>query len=214
MQGWTTIVGVVEDTHMDGPVEKPMPEIYFPVSQHPRQEFNLVAEAGANPLLAAQPLRSIVQSLDSEVSIKFTTMENHLAEIVATPRFSSALVSTFAGLAMLLAAIGIYGVISYSVSQRTSEIGLRMALGAGRSTVIRMVLLEALKLTGAGLLIGSAGAAAAARLLRSQLFQVSAADPAIYAAALVLVSLAVLAASYTPAWRAARVEPLEALRQE
>jgi putative ABC transport system permease protein len=141
-------------------------------------------------------------------------MENHLADVVATPRFSSLLVSVFAGLAVLLAAIGIYGVISYSVSQRTSEIGLRMALGADRGNVTRMVLLEAVKLMVSGLFIGLVGAIATARILRSQLFQVSPADPAVYIGMLLLLVAVVLAASYLPAWRASRVEPIEALRQE
>jgi ABC-type antimicrobial peptide transport system permease subunit len=141
-------------------------------------------------------------------------MENHLADVVATPRFSSTLVSAFAGLAVLLAAIGLYGVVSYSVSQRTAEIGLRMAMGADGARVARMVLFEGLRLTGTGLLIGSAGAIAAGRLLQSQLFQVSPADPAIYAGVFLLLAAVAIAASYLPAWRASRVEPIEALRQE
>jgi putative ABC transport system permease protein len=211
---WTTIVGVVGDAHVDGPTEDPIPEIYYPYSQHARQEFDLVVRSDRDPISAFQPLRSIVAQLDGEASIKFTTMENHLAEVVATPRFSSLLVSAFAGLAVLLAAIGIYGVISYSVSQRTSEIGLRMALGADRGSVARMVLLEALKLTVGGLLIGSAGAIVTGRILRSQLFQVSSVDPVVYIGMLLLLGLVVLAASYLPARRASRVEPIEALRQE
>jgi putative ABC transport system permease protein len=211
---WTTIIGVVGDAHIDGPTEVPIPEIYYPYSQHARHEFDLAVRAEKDPLSAVQPLRSIVARLDGETSIKFTTMENHLADVVATPRFSSLLVSVFAGLAVLLAAIGIYGVISYSVSQRTSEIGLRMALGADRRNVTRMVLLEAVKLMVSGLFIGLAGAIATARILRSQLFQVSPADPAVYIGMLLVLFAVVLAASYLPAWRASRVEPIEALRQE
>jgi putative ABC transport system permease protein len=211
---WTTIVGVVADTHIDGPTENPIPEIYYPYSQHARHEFDLVVRASSDPLSAARPLRSTVREFDPEASIKFTTMENHLTEVVATPRFSSLLVSAFAGVALLLAAIGIYGVISYSVSQRTAEIGLRMALGADRGSVASMVLLEALKLTGVGILVGSAGSIAASRVLKSQLFQVSAADPAVYTGMLLLLVMIALIASYLPAWRASRVEPLEALRQE
>ena len=211
---WTTIIGVVADAHMDGPVEKPMPEVYFPYSQHARHEFDLVARVDGDPLSAAQPLRSTVREFDTEASVKFTTMESHLADVVATPRFSSTLVAVFAGLAMLLAALGIYGVVSYSVSQRTAEIGLRMALGADRMKVLSMILLEALQLSGTGLIVGSAGAIAAGRLLRSQLFQVSGTDPAIYFGVFLLIATFALASSYAPAWRASRVEPLEALRQE
>jgi ABC-type antimicrobial peptide transport system permease subunit len=115
---------------------------------------------------------------------------------------------------MLLAMIGIYAVISYSVAQRTAEIGLRAALGASRRTILAMVFRQAMSLTGAGILIGAVASIAAARLLRAQLFQVSAADPAIYCLTIALLAFAALAAGAVPAWRASRVEPLEALRQE
>lgn len=137
-----------------------------------------------------------------------------MAELVATPRFSAALVSLFAGLAMVLAIIGIYGVMAYSVSQRTAEIGLRIALGADRRDVISMVLKQALKLTAIGVVAGCAGAIAAGRLLRSQLFDVSPADPSVYLLMLLLIIAVCLLSSYVPAWRASRIEPLEALRQE
>jgi putative ABC transport system permease protein len=176
--------------------------------------MNLIVKTRTNPIGFAQPVRSTVQSMTNEVTMKLTTMESHLATTVASPRFSSLLISVFAALAMVLAAAGIYGVISYSVSQRTSEIGLRMALGAGQRTVLAMVLTEALKLAAAGLAIGIAGAAAAGRLLQSQLFHVSPADPAVYAGMILLLLGAALLASFVPAWRASRVEPLEALRQD
>jgi len=215
MNKWATIVGVVGDAHMDSPTQTPGPETYYPYLQHARQEFDLVIrEQGSNSLSAAQSLRSIVRGLDSETAVNFTTMETHLAEVVAMPRFSSILTAAFAALAMLLASIGIYGVISYSVSQRTTEIGVRMALGADRQRVVRMVMTEALKLSGAGLIIGTAGAIVAARLLQSQLFLVSAANPAIYVGVLLTLAGVALIAGCVPAWRASAVEPLEALRQE
>jgi len=156
----------------------------------------------------------MIQALDSESTVKMTTMESHLATTVAAPRFSSFLLSAFAGLAMVLAAVGIYGVISYSVAQRTGEIGLRMALGAEQSTMLGMVLREALKLAFSGLAIGLAGAFVAGRLLQSQLFEVSAADPAVYGGMIVLLLGTALLAALVPAWRASRVEPAEALRQD
>ncbi len=211
---WMQIVGIVGDVRMDGPTTPPTSEIYMNYLQHPRSGLSLILNTGNNPMAFTQPLRREIRALDPEVSIKLTTMENHLADVVSTPRFGSTLVSAFAGLAILLAGIGIYGVMAYSVVQRTSEIGLRIALGADRRRVLGLVLSQAIKLTAVGLVIGAAGAIAGGRLLKSQLFNVSPSDPAIYAVMVVLLALLALAASYIPAWRACRIEPLEALRQE
>jgi putative ABC transport system permease protein len=211
---WMTIAGVVADARLDDPKQAPMPELYLPQLQHPLPQIYILVKTRADPMIFAQPLRTVVQSLDNEAVLKLTTLESHLAATVALPRFSSMLVAAFAGLAVLLAAVGIYGVIAYSVSQRTTEIGLRMALGAKQKTVLNMVLKEALKLVGMGLTIGLIGSAAAARLLRSQLFEVSPADPAVYAVMLALLLTIALVAAFLPAWRASRVEPLDALRQD
>jgi predicted permease len=209
-----TVVGVVRDAHLDGPTTPPAPEIFMPYSQHPRtNQFVFVRPAG-NPLLFAATLRDTIRKLDEAASVKFSTTEDYLAAGLAMPRFSSILTSIFAGLAMALAAIGLYGVVAYSVAQRTAEMGLRLALGANRATVLRMVLTEGLKLAGAGLLLGLIGAAAATRALRSQLFDVSPNDPATYALVVLLLLAIALLASYLPAWRASRIEPLEALRHE
>jgi putative ABC transport system permease protein len=211
---WMTIVGIVADARLDGPKAPPMPELYLPYLQHPTADMNVLVKTRTDPVALAHPIRTLTQSLDPEATVKLTTMESHLASAVATPRFSSALISAFAGLAVLLSAIGIYGVIAYSVTQRTGEIGLRMALGANQGKVLTMILLEALRLVGGGLAIGLAGSIVAARLLRSQLFEVSPSDPAVYGLVLcTLLSVALLAA-FLPAWRASHVEPLEALRQE
>jgi predicted permease len=211
---WVTVIGVASDARLDDPRHVPMPELYLPYLQHPSQDTNVLVKTRTNPLDAARPVREMLSSLDPEATLKLTTMESHLASVVATPRFSGLLVSTFAGLAVLLAAIGIYAVIAYSVSQRTSEIGVRMALGAGRDNVIAMVLREALKLTGAGFVIGLLGALAVAQLLRSQLFGISPLDPVLYSTMFALLLLIALGAAWLPAWRASRVEPLDALRQE
>ncbi len=211
---WMQIVGVVGDIRMDGPTIAPTPEIYMAYLQHPRSELSLIVNARNNPMAFAGPLRRDIRALDPEASLKLTTMENHLADVVSTPRFSSTLVSAFAALAILLAAIGIYGVMAYSVVQRTSEIGLRIALGADRRRILGLVLSQATTLTAMGLVLGTIGAAAAGRLLKSQLFEVSASDPAIYITMLVLLAALTLAASFIPAWRACRIEPLDALRQE
>ncbi len=211
---WMTIVGIARDVRIDGPTLPPTAEIYMPYLQHARPTFTIVVSDGPNPLSFAGTFRKYVSELDPEASLKLTTMENRLAGAVAAPRFNSILVSIFAGLAMVLAVSGIYGVMSYSVRQRTAEIGLRVALGADRGQVIRMVLAQALTVILIGLGVGLAGAAAATRILKSQLFGISASDPGTYAATLVLLATAGILASVIPAWQASRTEPLEALRQE
>jgi putative ABC transport system permease protein len=211
---WVTIVGVAADAHLDGARSPAIPEIYLPYLQHPRSDMNLIVKTRTNPIGFAEPVRSTISALASESTLKMTTMESHLATTLASPRFSSFLISAFAALAMILAAVGIYGVVAYSVSQRTGEIGLRMALGAKQATVLSMVLIEALKLALAGLVVGLAGAIVAARLLASQLFQVSAGDPTVYGGTVILLLVVAVMAALIPAWRASRVEPVEALRQD
>lgn len=142
------------------------------------------------------------------------TMDELLAESVGEPRFRTLLLTLFAAVGLLLAAVGIYGVMAYSVSQRTREIGLRMAMGAGRGSVLRRVLGEGLRLTIAGLAIGLAGALALTRSLSSLLFGISPTDPATFAVVAVVLTGVALAGSYVPARRAALVDPMEALRYE
>lgn len=207
---WMEIVGIVADTRMDGPAQTPRAEIYMPYLQHPRSDFHLVMRAGA----FGNQLREIVRQLDPEASLKLTTMEAHLASVVAAPRFSSTLVGIFAALAVLLAAIGIYGVVAYSVAQRTAEFGLRVALGADRGTIIGLVLRQSARVTCVGLLFGIVGALLATRVLQSQLFGTSSSDPLTYILTFAFLAAVSLAAGYLPAWRASRIDPLEALRQD
>jgi predicted permease len=208
------IVGVVAEARLDGPREPVRPRIYLPYLQFSRGDMHLLIATRGNPLNFAQPVRNIIFGLDREATVKLTTMDAHLATTVAEPRFNSFLLSAFAGLAMLLAAVGVYGVMAYSVSQRTTEIGLRMALGAKQMSVVGMVMAEALRLAGAGLVIGLFGAMWASRLLRAQLFGVSSGDPAVFAGMLGLILAVALTAAFIPALRASKVEPSEALRQD
>ena len=146
--------------------------------------------------------------------VRFSTAEELLRENLARPRFLTALLAAFAGLAVCLAMAGVYGVIAYVVGQRVSEIGLRMALGASRSNVLWLVLREGLIVAAVGLAIGLAASAAATRLLTTMLFEVKPNDPLTYALVALAIGVASLAASYAPALGATKVDPLVALRQE
>ncbi|HEY3458148.1 MAG TPA: FtsX-like permease family protein [Bryobacteraceae bacterium] len=159
-------------------------------------------------------LRPRVHQLSPEVPLKFTTMEASLYEQVAAPRFRTLLLTIFAGLSLCLAIAGVYGVTAYVVGQRSNEIGLRMALGATPGNVLRLILRQGVALAVAGMALGFLGSLAGTRLMTSMLFEVKPTDPVTYAAVGILLGIVVLAASYIPARRAARLDPLIALRQE
>jgi putative ABC transport system permease protein len=159
-------------------------------------------------------MRDKVTKLSADVPVKFTTIEASLTENVAAPRFRTLLLGIFAGLAVCLAMAGVYGVMSYVVGQRLNEIGLRVALGASPADVLRMVLRQSLTLTAAGIVLGLAGAAAVTQLLSSMLFGVKATDPMTYALVVALLIAVALLATYVPARRAMRVDPMVALRYE
>jgi putative ABC transport system permease protein len=210
------IVGVVGDVRQMGPATEPWPEIIMPYRQHPfysRALFVTMRTSG-DPTALSEVLRRKVRERSADVPVKFKTMEASLAENVAAPRFRTLLFLVFAGLAVLLAMAGVYGVMAYTVGQRLNEIGLRMALGASQGDVLGMVLKQGLALAGAGVVLGLAGAAAATRLLTSFLFEVKAGDPLTYVGVASLLAVVAMAASYLPARRATRIDPLAALRQE
>lgn len=210
------IVGVAADVRQSGPDSAPRPEILMPYSQHPMAAggLTLLARTTADPELLADAVRRKIQERDAEVPVRFSTMEAAVAEGVAAPRFRMTLLGLFAALATCLAMAGVYGVISYDVGRRSSEIGLRMALGAEGRDVLGMVLGQGLRLALIGLALGLAGALAATRLLRSFLFEVQPADPLTYVVVAAGLCFVALAACYIPARRAMRVDPLIALRQE
>jgi predicted permease len=210
------IVGIVGNTRQYGPAREPSPEIFMPYEQHPQPatDLSLLVRTSMEPGTLSPVVREKIHELSSEVPIKLTTMEALSSENVAAPRFRTLLLGIFAGLAMGLALVGVYGVMSYVVGQRSNEIGLRMALGATQGDVLRLVLRQTLLLAGSGIVIGLAGAAAVTQFLTSMLFGVKATDPATYAAVVALLVLAALAASYLPARRAVRVDPMVALRYE
>ena len=210
---WRTIVGVVGDVKYRGLETDAVPTIYTPFSQTPFLWLYFMARAEGAPVAAS--IRSAVASVDpSLTAANLRPMEAVVSETVATPRFQTLLVSSFALLALALAAIGIYGVIGYSVAQRTHEIGIRMALGAGRSDVLALVVREGLVMAAGGVVLGLAVSAALTRLMSSLLVGIAPRDPLAFGAAgLILVAVAA-AASYVPARRAVRVDPIVALRAE
>ena len=210
------IVGIVGDIRQNGPARPPSPEIYMAFQQHPlpATDLSVLVWTSFDPNALSETMRGKVHKLSADVPVKFTTMEASMTENVAAPRFRTLLLGIFAGLAVCLAMAGVYGVMSYVVGQRANEIGLRMALGANPRDVLRLVLRQAAILTGVGMVIGLAGAAAVTQLLTSMLFGVKASDPLTYVAVVALLGLVALVASYIPARRAMRVDPMVALRYE
>jgi ABC-type antimicrobial peptide transport system permease subunit len=188
----------------------------MPYQQHPyfATVLHLLVRTAGDPGKLTEAVRRTIRARSPEVPVQFTTLEASLSESVAPPRFRTVLLGIFAGLAVLLAMAGVYGVMAYVVTQRTNEIGLRMALGAGSGNVLRLVVGQGPLLTVAGLAIGLTGAVAATRLLTSMLFEIQPGDPASYAGAASLLAIVALAACYLPARRAIKVDPLVALRQE
>jgi predicted permease len=211
-----TIVGVVADTRASDPAQAAHAAIYMPHWQHPNygRAMSFVVRTQVDPMVLAESVRRKVREVNAEIPVKFTTMEARLAQTVASPRFRGILLGVFAGLAVLLAMAGVYGVMSYMVGQRTAEIGLRMALGARRTNIVRMVLKTGVRLAAWGLALGFAGALAATRLVTSMLYGVKATDLSTFAIMAAAVGLVAIAACGIPAWRATRVDPLEALRQD
>ncbi len=212
---WMTIVGVVGDIAYSGLDAPPEPTVYLPFRQTGSTAQFVVLRSSVDPASLAAPIREAVASLDRNVPVpKLSTMDQLLAESVAPPRFRTILVTMFAVVGILLAWIGIFGVMAYAVAERRHEIGLRAALGAAPGDLLSLVLREAMALAGAGVAAGLAGAWVTTRLIRALLFRVEPTDAATFAAISALVLATALAASYLPARRALAVDPAIALRDE
>jgi len=223
---WMTVVGIVRDVKDGALHTSPRPHAYTPYAQEDDQflefpevdllrtlRFVVVSERDLGALLAE--VRPVFRDLDPELAISDARpMTDRLAEIIAPQRFSMTLLVVFAGIALVLACVGIYGVMAYSVTQRTHEIGVRMALGARRGDVLRLVLGQAGRLVGLALLLGLAGAFAITRVMASLLYGITATDPLTFGIMVAILGGIALLAGYVPAWRASRVDPLVALRYE
>jgi len=191
------------------------PELYYPVAQRPSQAMNLIVRCAVNPLSLSAAVRSAVLAVDPDQPVTdVRTMEQHLSGSVTRTRLTMLLLAVFSGMAMLVATVGLYGLIAYSVAQRTQELGIRLALGAAPGRVLRLVLSQGLTLAIAGVLIGLGGALALAKFMQNLLYGVSATDAWTFGACALSFIVIALAASYVPASRAARLDPTEALRRE
>jgi predicted permease len=219
---WVTVVGVVADERHNGVTGVVKEKFYIPHSQwHVVTGGNLIrgvfltVRTTGDPLASAGAVRDQVRQLDAQLPVaNIRPMRDVVATSLATPRLTGFLLATFAAVALALAAVGIYGVLAYLVSQRTHEIGIRLAIGADRRQVLRMILEQGLRLALAGIVVGVIAAFGLTRLMASLLYQVTPADPVTFAAVPAILALVALAASYLPARRATRVSPVIALRMD
>jgi putative ABC transport system permease protein len=218
---WVTVVGIVADVRHNGITEVVKEKFYVPHRQwhvsvgNAIRSMTLVVKATQNPTALTSAVRQQVRAIDPNMPVaEVRTMSEVVDATLSTPRFTGVLLGTFATLALILSAIGIYGVLSYLVSRRTREIGIRVAIGARRAQVIRLVLQNGLSLALVGVVIGVAAAAFASQLMRGLLHEVRPSDPLTFLAVGVLLSIVAAVASFVPAWRAARVDPVVVLKGE
>ena len=209
------VVGVLGDVRNVDLAADVKPEIYLPFPQFPWPAMNLIVRTAGDPHSFAGAVRARVLALDRDQPVTAVrSMEEVLETAAGQPRFTASLLGALSAMAFLLAIVGIYGVIAHSVAERTQEMGIRVALGAGRGDILRLVLRQGLALAMAGIAIGLAGSLALTRLLAGLLYRVSATDPLTFTAGAVVFALVALAAAYVPARRATRVDPMVALRFE
>ena len=216
---WLTIVGVVDDIRQSDLKVKPSATVYQPYTQVPRPPFlnhmSFLVRTASSPQSLAPAMRAVLKEVDKDQPLESTaTLEDVVGATIAEPRFQGRLLALFSGLALALSVIGVYGVLAYSVAARTHEIGIRMALGAEKRTVLAMVLRRTLGLAAAGVVLGTASALAVTGVLRMFLFEVKPTDPSTFAVVAVLLSAAALLAGLLPARRAAQVDPAITLRCE
>ncbi len=212
---WAVVVGLVGDIHHDAIDTASVPHVYFSIYQLNSNTMGVEARSGSDPARLGEDIRREIQAVDPELPVfGIRTFASMVSDSMMPHRFSAQLMGSFAVLALLLAAVGIYGVLAYHVGQRTREIGVRMALGAKSSTVVRLVMMEGLRPVAFGMAIGLAGSLALSRLLAQLVFNVSTSDPMVFATVALFLAVVALLASYIPAWQATRIDPIEALRAD
>jgi putative ABC transport system permease protein len=211
---WLTVVGVVGDVHHTGLNTLPNPEIYLSHLQEPSGTLAVMMRTSGDPLQLSSAARQELKRLDQDLPVTITTMDHIFSDSIAGQRFNALLLGVFASLALVLAMVGVFGVINYSVAQRTHEIGIRLALGAQRRDVFKLVIGQGLVLALVGVLIGAAGAFAMTRLITGLLYDVSPTDHPTFVFVSLLVTVVALLACWLPARRATKVDPLVALRYE
>jgi len=207
---------VVGDVRQESPAEKPGPTLYMPMSQHPfyANQIHMVLRTQVQPVSLINAVREKIVQTNPEIALRFTTMDAMVNQSMTTERFRAALVSSFAGVGLLLATLGVYGTMAYSVTQRTFEIGIRMAFGAEKGDILRKVLGHAAMLAGWGIALGLLMSLGLARMITSMLVGVSPLDPLSLGIASVVLLIAATAAAFGPGWKATHVNPMVALRAE
>jgi putative ABC transport system permease protein len=212
---WRMVVGVIRDAKQFSTEKEPPISVYYPFEQILARSMYLVVRTTTDPAQMATTITKEIQAYDPEMPVfDLSTMDERLYDSLSRRRFSMLLLGVFAVMASILAAIGIYGVIAYSVNQRTHEIGIRLALGAEPAQILRLVVRQALILVSIGIAIGLAGAFALTRIMASLLYGVSATDGFTFIITALLLGAVALIASYVPSRRAAKVDPCVALRCE
>jgi putative ABC transport system permease protein len=212
---WVTVVGVVSDARRQSLDAAPKPAVYLPYQQFVLPYMSVVVRTEAPPAAVAGAVKTAVRALDPDLPVETVrSIEEIIESSTGQPRFRATILLAFASLALLLAAVGVYGLISFSVSQRTAEMGVRLALGASPAQVGTLVMRQGLVLAVAGVALGLVMAVAAARVVAGMLFETSATDPRLYAGLGTLLLTIAALACYVPARRAMRVDPMRALRSE
>jgi hypothetical protein len=212
---WLTIIGVVDDVRYFGIDQPQTPAAYLPMQRYPQRRIFIVLRGSGEPALLAGPLRDAVASLAPNVALDDVRPMSALIDASVQPaRSTTMLVGSFAGAALLIAVIGVYGAITYSATQRRREFGVRIALGASGGAVLRLVLRQGMLLAGMGIVLGSGIAAMLSRGFGALLYDVDPLDPFVFATVTAVLACVALAATAVPAWRAARTQPMRVLREE